>query len=104
MLYRVGLAVFELQKPEHCLMRGSRWIFGPEAPYERFGDVGNVVFPCGMTLDPDGDTLRLYYGAADSCIGLATGSLKRLMEWLEHHGKIVGGAADHWDMADHGNL
>ena len=35
--------------PEHCLLRGDAWIFGPEAPYERDGDVGNVAFPCGYT-------------------------------------------------------
>jgi predicted GH43/DUF377 family glycosyl hydrolase len=85
-LYRLGLALFDLEQPERCLRRGESWIFGPEAPYERFGDVGNVVFPCGYTIGPDGDTINLYYGGADSCIALATGSLKNLLEWLRQDG------------------
>ena len=89
-IYRLGLALFDLDAPEHCLKRGDEWIFGPQATYEQRGDVDNVVFPCGYTLESDGDTLRLYYGAADTSIGLATGSLRWMLEWLENHqSKIV---------------
>ena len=84
-IYRVGAALFDLQTPERCLRRGASWIFGPEAPYELFGDVGNVVFPAGYTLGPDGDTINLYYGAADSCIALATARISELLEWLERN-------------------
>ena len=84
-LYRLGLALFDLHAPEHCLARGSEWIFGPEEPYEQHGDVGYVVFPCGYTLASDGDTLHVYYGAADSSIALATGSVRALLELLEQH-------------------
>ncbi len=86
-LYRIGLALMDLQTPEQCLRRGDAWVFGPEAPYERFGDVNNVVFPCGHTVQADGDTLRLYYGAADTCIALATGSIRQMLDWLERHGR-----------------
>lgn len=82
-IYRLGLALFDLNAPETCLKRGSQWIFGPEQPYELHGDVGNVVFPCGYTILPDGDTVHFYYGAADTSIGLATGSISALLEWLE---------------------
>jgi predicted GH43/DUF377 family glycosyl hydrolase len=85
-LYRLGLALFALDKPDHCLLRGDEWIFGPEAPYEREGDVGNVAFPCGYTISDDGDTLNLYYGAADTCVALASGSIRRLLGWLDEHG------------------
>lgn len=86
-IYRVGLALLDLEHPERCLLRGDEWILGPEEPYERFGDVNNVVFPCGYVLEPDGDTLRLYYGGADTCIALATGSVRALLEWLKRHGR-----------------
>ncbi|RPJ47608.1 MAG: glycosidase [Candidatus Latescibacterota bacterium] len=85
-LYRLGLALFDLTEPERCLARGDEWIFGPEEPYERDGDVGNVVFPCGHTIAPDGDTIRLYYGAADTSVALATGSVLAMLEWLEERG------------------
>ena len=81
-LYRVGAALFAKDEPDRCIARGDSWIFGPDAPYERVGDVGNVVFPCGVTLADDGDTLRLYYGAADTSIALATGSVNALLTWL----------------------
>ena len=84
-LYRLGLALFDLHTPESCLKRSDEWIFGPEEPYEQHGDVGYVVFPCGATVAPDGDTIHLYYGAADTSIALATGSVRAMLEWLEQH-------------------
>jgi len=85
-IYRLGLALFDLQQPELCLKRGDEWVFGPQETYEVRGDVDNVVFPCGYTIAADGDSMHLYYGAADSCIGLATGSVRALLDWLEEHG------------------
>jgi predicted GH43/DUF377 family glycosyl hydrolase len=82
-IYRIGLALFDLNDPEKCLRRGDSWMFGPEAPYERGGDVNDVVFPCGQTIGLDGDTIHLYYGAGDSCVALATGSIRELLAWLE---------------------
>jgi len=86
-LYRLGLALFELGTPERCLLRSETWVFGPQEPYERAGDVDNVVFPCGYTVAPDNDTLNMYYGAADTCLCLATASISKLVEWLEQNGK-----------------
>lgn len=85
-LYRLGLALFELERPEVCLARGDCWMFGPETPYERAGDVGNVTFPCGTTVGDDGDTLFVYYGAADTSVGLATGSIRSMLKWLDAGG------------------
>ncbi len=82
-IYRLGLALFDLRNPEICLKRGGPWIFGPEKSYELYGDVGNVVFPCGFTILPDGDTIHLYYGAADTSIALAIGSISAMLAWLE---------------------
>jgi predicted GH43/DUF377 family glycosyl hydrolase len=84
-IYRLGLAMFDLKKPEICLKRGSEWIFTPAESYEQYGDVGNVVFPCGYTIGTDGDTVNIYYGAADTCIALATSSIKEMLEWLEQN-------------------
>ena len=91
-IYRLGLALFDLERPEVCLQRGSSWIFGPEAPYERGGDVSDVVFPCGQTISADGDTIHLYYGAADSCVALATGSIRCLLTWLDANSSAGNGS------------
>ena len=85
-IYRLGLALFDLNDPERCLRRGDEWVFGPEESYEQHGDVDKVVFPCGYTLASDGDTLCIYYGAADTSIAVATASVRALLEWLEEHG------------------
>jgi predicted GH43/DUF377 family glycosyl hydrolase len=82
-IYRLGLALFDLERPDVCLQRGDSWVFGPEASYERGGDVKDVVFPCGQTIGADGDTINLYYGAADSSIALATGSIRAILAWLD---------------------
>jgi predicted GH43/DUF377 family glycosyl hydrolase len=86
-IYRIGLALFDLENPEVCLYRGDSWVFGPQEDYERFGDVGNVVFPCGYTLNPDGDGLNIYYGAADTSVCLATASIHELVDWLAKNGR-----------------
>lgn len=85
-LYRVGLALFDKANPEICLLRGQPWIFGPEAQYEVTGDVSHVVFPTGYTVGADGDTINVYYGAADTSICLATGSIKQMLNWLDRNG------------------
>ena len=87
-LYRLGLALFDLENPEVCLRRGDTWIFGPEADYEREGDVNNVVFACGYTVGDDGDTLHLYYGGADTFICLATASIREMLDWLDRQERI----------------
>ena len=81
-IYRLGLALFDIKKPELCIKRCNDWMFGPQEPYEQEGDVNKVVFPCGYTIASDGDTINIYYGAADMCIALATASIKELLGWL----------------------
>ena len=81
-IYRIGLALYDLGCHLTCLRRSNTWVLSPEMDYERKGDVGNVIFPCGYTLAEDGDTLRLYYGGADTCVAVASGSLRHLIAWL----------------------
>jgi len=82
-IYRLGLALFDLKNPEIMIKRCKEWVFAPEETYEQRGDVGNVVFPCGYTIGADGDTINMYYGAADTSIALATGSIKEMLKWLD---------------------
>ncbi len=84
-LYRLGLALLDRDDPTVVLARGNEWVFGPQEPYERHGDVDGVVFPCGWVLRDDGDTLHLYYGGADSVVCVAEASLSSLLQYLESH-------------------
>jgi predicted GH43/DUF377 family glycosyl hydrolase len=97
-IYRLGLALFDLERPEVCLQRGDSWVFGPEAAYERSGDVKDVVFPCGQTIGADGDTVFLYYGAADSCMALATGSIRSMLTWLDSNSSSADGTTRERDL------
>jgi predicted GH43/DUF377 family glycosyl hydrolase len=79
-IYRVGLALIDLDEPTRVLRRVSGWVLAPLAPCERTGDVPNVVFPCGLLHDAETGEVRLYYGAADSFICVATAQLDDLLD------------------------
>lgn len=79
--YRVGLALLDQDEPELVLRRSHEWLLGPAEPYERIGDAPNVVFPTGLIHDAERDQLRLYYGAADTYVAMATASLSQLLAY-----------------------
>ena len=66
--------------PSACSHARTSGSSAPTRSYERSGDVTDVVFPCGWILDDDGDTLRVYYGAADTSVCVATASLSALLD------------------------
>lgn len=81
-LYRVGLALLDLEEPWKIIRRCDQWVFGPQAPYERVGDVPGVTFPCGVVCEPGQDEIKMYYGAADTSVCLARASKKDLVQYL----------------------
>src|ERR1700683_163177 len=81
-IYRAGIALLDKDDPARVLARGDEWLLSPREPYERQGDVGHVVFPCGWILRDDGDTSHFYYGAADTVIAGAEASLSQLLAYL----------------------
>jgi predicted GH43/DUF377 family glycosyl hydrolase len=81
-IYRVGMALLDRDDPSEVLRRSDEWVLAPSASYERTGDVNRVVFPTGWTLDEPAGQLRLYYGAADSVIAVATASLQAVLEYV----------------------
>jgi predicted GH43/DUF377 family glycosyl hydrolase len=83
-IYRVGLALLDLENPRIVLRRTDEWVLAPTAPYERSGDVNKVVFPTGWVVDEATDTLSMYYGAGDSVIALATAKLGDVLDHLRH--------------------
>ncbi|MCH7525982.1 MAG: glycosidase [Planctomycetes bacterium] len=85
-IYRLGAALMDLEHPDRLIRRGDEWIFGPQEEYERVGDVGDVVFPCGVTVNADTKELRLYYGAADTTIALAIANLDEIVGYLLNSG------------------
>jgi predicted GH43/DUF377 family glycosyl hydrolase len=80
MTYYVAAALLDLKDPSHILARRKVPILQPEASYELYGQVNNVVFPCGAVVI--GEELFVYYGGADSVIAVATMKLSELMNSL----------------------
>ncbi|WP_346355757.1 glycosidase [Azotosporobacter soli] len=82
-IYRLGMALLDLDNPLKVLHRSDEWVFGPTEWYEREGDVDDVVFPSGCVVDEKTGVLKMYYGGADSCIALATANVSELLEYLK---------------------
>jgi predicted GH43/DUF377 family glycosyl hydrolase len=79
-VYSAGAAILDLKQPDRILGRSKSPILTPEEPYERFGDVNNVVFPTGACVI-DGK-LFVYYGGADKVCCLATADLDVLVDFI----------------------
>jgi predicted GH43/DUF377 family glycosyl hydrolase len=77
-IYRLGVAMLDKRNPEKVIYRSEEPILEPKEDYERFGFVPNVVFSCGSIL-LDGQLL-VYYGGADTVIGVATFNLSEIIK------------------------
>lgn len=77
-VYRLGLVLLDLEDPSKVVKRQPEPILEPETDWELFGDVPNVVFACGAVLL--GAELWVYYGAADTVIGVAKGDVGEFLE------------------------
>ena len=77
-IYRLGTALFDLKDPSKLIGRSREPILSPTVYYERTGDVPNVVFTTGAILEKNGE-VKIYYGACDTCICLATVHINDLL-------------------------
>ena len=83
LVYSACAALLDLENPLIEIARLPQALFSPELDWELNGEVNNVVFPTGTALF--GDTLFIYYGAADSVIACASINLLDLVEELLLH-------------------
>lgn len=80
--YSLGALLLDARDPGRVIARSRDPILFPEAPYEREGFFGGVVFTCGLLTD--GDLVRIYYGAADGVTAVADLSLDEIIAGLSH--------------------
>jgi predicted GH43/DUF377 family glycosyl hydrolase len=78
--YRVGAALLDLDDPTRVIGRLADFLLEPELPWEREGQIPNVVFPCGAVARDE--ELFVYYGGADSVVGVASLHLPTLLAAL----------------------
>ena len=76
-VYRVGAILARLDNPAEIIARTDESIFEPRLPFEKEGQVPNVVFPCGASVIKD--TLYMYYGGADQVVGVASIKMEKLL-------------------------
>ncbi|NQT46201.1 MAG: glycoside hydrolase family 130 protein [Candidatus Omnitrophica bacterium] len=82
-IYYMGGALLDLDKPWKVLSRTRDYMLAPTEPYERIGDVPNIIFPSSAVVL--GDTIRLYYGCADTCISMAEAKLDQVIRFIKTH-------------------
>jgi len=82
-VYSLGAFLLDLDNPEIVLARTEEPIMVPKESYEIHGFFGKVVFTNGHIVHDDGDTLTVYYGAADEFICAADFSIKEICSYLK---------------------
>lgn len=78
-VYRLGVALHDLQNPAKLLGVSDSWILQPEDPWEVTGYVHNVVFTCGAVPEADG-TVKIYWGGADTVMCAGEANIADLVE------------------------
>lgn len=76
--YYAGLMLLDLHDPSRVIGLMREPLLSPETPYELDGFRGSVIFPCGLILEPSGE-VKMYYGAADTVVALATAHVDDLL-------------------------
>ncbi|MBR4724630.1 MAG: glycoside hydrolase family 130 protein [Lachnospiraceae bacterium] len=84
-VYSIGGAILDLENPSKVLYRCENWLLTPQEWYEERGFVANVCFPCATLHDPDTGRIAIYYGAADSYVGLAFCYFDEIVEYIKKH-------------------
>lgn len=78
-IYRAGSALLDLEDPSKVIARCRVPLLSPREDYERVGDINNVVFACGAIIEDDGE-VKMYYGAADTAMCVATAKLSDIID------------------------
>ena len=85
-IYRLGVALHDLENPAKIIGVGDSWILQPEDPWEVTGYVHNVVFTCGAIAEPDG-SVKIYWGGADSVMCVGTARIDDLVDRCLNHSR-----------------
>ena len=83
LIYKAGVALLDLDEPWKVIARGKEYLMAPSEPYERIGDVPNVVFITSAIPNFETDEMRMYYGGADTCFCMATARISDLIQFAK---------------------
>lgn len=87
-VYSMGAAIMDRDEPWRVLHRANCYLLNPRTDYECIGDVPNVVFPCAALTDADTGRIAIYYGGADTVVGLAFCQVDEVVDFIKAHDLI----------------
>jgi predicted GH43/DUF377 family glycosyl hydrolase len=85
-IYRLGVALHDLNNPDKIIGIADDWILQPEDKWEITGYVSNVVFTCAAIAENDGN-VKIYWGGADSVMCVGTAKINDLIALCLNHSR-----------------
>ncbi len=89
-VYSMGAAILDIDNPSIVKYRSGNFILTPEMDYEEKGFVANVIFPCAALTDASSGKIAIYYGAADSYVGLAFTTADEIVAYIKENHVVNG--------------
>lgn len=87
-VYSIGGAILDIDNPSIVKYRSENFLLTPEEWYEERGFVPNVTFPCATIHDAETGRIAIYYGAADSYVGLAFTKVEEVVAYIKEHSVV----------------
>lgn len=87
-VYSIGGAILDIDEPSRVKYRCENYLLTPEEDFEERGFVPNVCFPCATLQDASTGRIAIYYGAADSYVGLAFTELDLIVDYIKEHSVV----------------
>ncbi len=93
-VYSMGAAILDHDEPSKVKYRSRNFVLTPEKNYETTGFVDNVVFPCATLHDAETGRIAIYYGAADTYVGVAFTTIEEIVDYVKTTNETVGDDAE----------
>ncbi|MDD7741019.1 MAG: glycoside hydrolase family 130 protein [Fusicatenibacter sp.] len=89
LVYSIGGAILDLDQPSIVKYRCETYLLTPEEWYEERGFVPNVTFPCATIHDAKSGRIAIYYGCADTYVGLAFTTADEVVSYIKEHSVLT---------------
>ena len=87
-VYSIGGAILDIDNPSIVKYRCQNFLLTPEDWYEERGFVPNVTFPCATIHDAESGKIAIYYGAADTYVGLAFTTVDQIIAYIKENSVV----------------
>lgn len=94
LVYSMGAVILDRDEPSKVKYRSSTYVLTPEEWYEERGFVPNVIFPCATLHDAETGKIAIYYGAADTYVGVAYTTVEEIVNYVIETHEEVGDDAE----------